>query len=177
MKAVKFFAWEMPYLDKITAARNTETEGIRRFRTVQTVTIALGRAAPALSACISLSTFALLQDGDSDEQAFTAANIFAAIAVFQSLRLSLIVIPHAFTSVGTIRVSMKRLEGYMLGTESKARVLQPTDSGVLLEMKDAVLAWPTDGTQKISAHSEVLAWGAHGPDSAKHRDPHCGIPR
>jgi hypothetical protein len=56
IKAVKFFAWEEPYLDKISDERLREIIGIRKYRMLVVTSLALGRASPALGACASIVT-------------------------------------------------------------------------------------------------------------------------
>ena len=51
-------------------------------------------------------------------------------------------LPLAFTSVGTLRVSMQRLTGYLVGAESEARPTLDAGDDLLLSMTDAVIAWP-----------------------------------
>ena len=51
-------------------------------------------------------------------------------------------LPLAFTSVGTLRVSMQRLTGYLVGAESEARPMLDAGDDLLLSMTDAVIAWP-----------------------------------
>lgn len=136
IKAVKFFAWEKPYIDKITDARTKEVTGIRKFRMLQVTSIALGRASPALSSCAAIVAYAL------SDNPLRAADIFATIAVFQSLRLSLIVLPHSLTSLETIKTSLARLGQFMLQPEAPARRTGGKAAKTLLMFENATLGWP-----------------------------------
>ena len=95
--AVKFFGWEIPYLDKLATARENECTSIRKYRMLQVTSVSLGRASPILSSCLTIIVFSLL--GKELEPGI----IFATISVFQSLRFPLILFPSALTSIENIR--------------------------------------------------------------------------
>ena len=141
IKAVKFFAWERPYMDKLSAARTDEVTRIQRFRLWQVTSIAIGRAAPAISACAAIVTYALLGNP------LRAGDIFATLAVFQGLRLALIVLPHALAAVQTLKVSLKRLQQFMDQEEAPERTPTAAAEGGVLVVEAATIGWPVTKTR------------------------------
>lgn len=141
IKAVKFFAWERPYMDKLSAARTDEVTRIQRFRLWQVTSIAIGRSAPAISACAAIVTYALLGNP------LRAGDIFATLAVFQGLRLALIVLPHALAAVETLKVSLKRLQQFMDQEEAPERTPTAAAEGGVLVVEAATIGWPVTKTR------------------------------
>lgn len=135
IKAVKFFAWEDNYLQKIDDVRSKECKTIRRWRMWQVTSVSLGRSSPVLSSCIAIVTYMLL-GGTLD-----AGSVFSTIAVFQALRLSLIMAPQFLTSWASLKVSIGRIQRYLEQEERAACVTLPEGSENVLEIKDGSFSW------------------------------------
>lgn len=74
--------------------------------TVLTQTLVqVGRATPVLAACASFVFLAL--GGGGGNSSFLAADVFAALNVFLSLRLALIVLPESLAYVGAAQASRR----------------------------------------------------------------------
>ena len=69
--------------------RTAETTAIRKGRLTHATSVALGRTSPVLSAAIAILSFRFLGNK------LTAADAFAIVATFQSMRLPLIMLPMA----------------------------------------------------------------------------------
>jgi hypothetical protein len=108
IKAIKLSAWEDSFMKLMLKCRTTEMDKLRRYRTLHQSTVQLGRACPVLCAGVSFIYLAAMNDGD-----LQASDMFAALNVFLSLRLPLIVIPEGVTYVGGYIVSFRRIEGYL----------------------------------------------------------------
>lgn len=148
IKAVKFFGWESSYLTKIGDARAKECVGIKRFRMLQVGSIALGRASPALASCAAISVFVLTGNE------LNAGDIFAAISVFASLRLSLITVPHSLIAMATISTSLGRLQRFLLGPEHPPRAVSVT-CGDALEINCATVLLPSVDNRAKKEAAEV----------------------
>ena len=109
-------------LDKITEVRVRELTSIRSFRMWQVTSVSLGRSLPALAASAAIVTYASL--GNTLEP----GNIFGTIAVFQSLRICLITIPHALAGLETIKISLRRIDAFLaLPEKAPRKPVNPTD--------------------------------------------------
>ena len=162
VKAVKLSCWEEPFLAEICKARRTETVNIGRFRVYQLISVQCGRASPILSAA---SSFIFLS---MTGKPMSAGDIFAALSVFQALRMSLIMIPVSLTIWAAVSVSIGRVQSYLLlddnetlvkervASEAEGAVLSMSNvndvleqaptagapaSDVLIEMRDAGFKW------------------------------------
>lgn len=129
---------ESAYYNKIAEARTVECSHIQRFRALQVITIGLGRASPAVSSAAAIVAYAL------QGEPLDAGRIFATVSVFQSLRLALIVFPHALTAIATIRTTLGRVETFLL-VPDKDHAYQPTTTeGAMLELHAVDVGHPPD---------------------------------
>jgi len=129
IRGVKYFAWEARCLEQITVARTDECQKIRRFRAFQMLAINVGRMSPVLSCLITFTIYAVVL-----KQPMRAEDIFAALIIFQSMRVSLISIPANLTQLANVALSLKRVEAFIKCPDYKPRSLLPSDSPKLVEL-------------------------------------------
>eukprot|EP01064_Diplonema_japonicum_P031285 TRINITY_DN5536_c0_g1_i1.p1 TRINITY_DN5536_c0_g1~~TRINITY_DN5536_c0_g1_i1.p1 ORF type:complete len:1494 (+),score=401.34 TRINITY_DN5536_c0_g1_i1:41-4522(+) len=122
IKAVKLSAWEVPFENAIKETRKTESYSLSRFRLATMSSIQVGRASPALAACVTFG-FMFLMDAE-----LNVADVFAAYTAFQAMRLSMVVIPRALTVIATNNISLDRIQAYLLQEEHTPTSLVPKDS-------------------------------------------------
>ena len=104
IRAIKFMAWEGPFLNAIDAVRQRETELLFQYRLLTIVSVTAGRASPVLAAC---ATFVYMA---SSGQGLGAAQVFSALSAFQALRMPLIIIPLIMVQVSTQKDTYSRRE-------------------------------------------------------------------
>ena len=119
------------------------------MHTRQVSSIAIGRAAPAISACAAIVTYALLGNP------LQAGDIFATLAVFQSLRLSLIVLPHALAAIETLKASLKRLQQFMDQEEAESRDCTAPSQSELLVVDAATCGWSVSRLQEKQNQAHI----------------------
>eukprot|EP00755_Sulcionema_specki_P009232 Sspe_Gene.43153::Locus_20998_Transcript_1_1_Confidence_1.000_Length_4608::g.43153::m.43153 len=134
IRAIKLSAWEDDFLKVITSARREECVYLRRYRLLHIVNVQLGRASPVLAYCGSFLFLGLRGD------AMNAADIFAALIVFQAFRVAMILIPASMVYFSQILVSLDRIKRYLLLPEV-SRPGVPSDPSLAVEMVNAELAW------------------------------------
>jgi ATP-binding cassette subfamily C (CFTR/MRP) protein 1 len=138
IKPIKLCSWEESFEEMIARARQIECRHMMNYRILFQGSTQIGRAIPFLAACPSFVYMALT------EERLDAANIFAALSVFMSLRLALIMLPTSLALYAAMQVSLKRVEEYL---DLPEHVDLPTpDSGPVLAkvgMASAVcFEWP-----------------------------------
>lgn len=111
-------------------ARDTECEHISDYRLQLVSSIVLGRASPVVAGAITIVVFAAL--GNSLE----AQDVFTTVAVFQSMRIALIMLPLAATNYVNIRSVLSRVQNFILPEETLESDLQsqPKTSTVQLDI-------------------------------------------
>eukprot|EP00931_Biecheleriopsis_adriatica_P044952 TRINITY_DN25767_c0_g1_i1.p1 TRINITY_DN25767_c0_g1~~TRINITY_DN25767_c0_g1_i1.p1 ORF type:complete len:1310 (-),score=227.04 TRINITY_DN25767_c0_g1_i1:187-4071(-) len=129
MRGVKYFAWETKCLEQISQSRSLECLKIRRFRNFQMLSINLGRLSPVLSCLVTFFVYSVLLGNPMD-----AADVFSALLIFQSLRMTLIIIPTNLTAIQNLLLSFRRLENYAVEPDFKHRELLEDSQDVLAEL-------------------------------------------
>jgi ABC-type multidrug transport system fused ATPase/permease subunit len=122
IKAIKFMAWEMPYLDKINSERHKETGHIKHFRFIQVLAVTSGRVSPIIAACATFVYMGVTGHTMSPDV------IFASISAFQALRMPLITIPMHIVTLQTMRVSFERIGRFLTLPEVQPHESLPTDA-------------------------------------------------
>jgi ABC-type multidrug transport system fused ATPase/permease subunit len=144
IKAIKFMAWEGPYLQRIDQERLRETTHIRNFRYVQVLNVTSGRVSPIVAAC---ATFVYMGLGG---YTMSPDIIFASISAFQALRMPLISIPMHIVTMQTMRVSFERITRFLTLPE-----VQRHQSLPVVEPSAAVGEGEGSGTSNASGASDA----------------------
>ena len=108
IRSFKLFGWEPGFESRVAAVRDKECAAIFRFRCSQVVSVSLGRASPALASCVAFMACFYSGEGDLDY-----ASVFAALSVFQALRVSMIMLPQTYMYILVMKVSFDRLDAYL----------------------------------------------------------------
>lgn len=142
IRPIKLSAWEGSFLDLLVAKRAVECRHVMQHRTLSMMNAELGRANPVLSAC-----FAFVCLGVSGHP-LKAGDIFAAVTVFQALRLCLIMIPVGMAHFSTLRVVAARLESFLFLPEANSSMcaleLDAKDTSLLVNLCKANFSWQGD---------------------------------
>jgi len=91
----------------LTSARETECDLIQYYRVLDNTSCNLGRGSPILA-----STVAILSYYWSGSE-LDAADIFAAISVFQALRQSMAILPYSYALLLNIATSLERIQAFL----------------------------------------------------------------
>ena len=176
-KVVKLQCWEQSYKSLIQKRREAELIQLRRLRLIKVAILGLGRCAPILANCVTFCVY-WLTSGQ-----LTAATIFPAMQVFQSMRVPFIIIPVAIPTLMQIGVSGKRLSAHLalpdqpavnpIGGEDAANAAEKggsDDGDVKLVVDDASLGWPkavADEKEAAAAKTTAAAAAASKSTSTK----------
>lgn len=137
---------------KITAIRKAECTKIRHRRLLHVTSCALGRGSPVLSSAVAILTFRYLGN------VLNAGDVFAVVTTFQSMRLPLIMAPLTLSAIENARVSLRRLQTFLIRPEVTPRVVPA--AAVAAEATAASAATPTPALKSSSpslSQSELAA--------------------
>jgi len=128
MKAVKYYAWEDEFAQMLQRSRLDEVGHVRRMRSYMTGGISLGKCFPVIAAMLTLVTVAATHGGNID-----AADAFATVAVFQTLRVGMITLPLSAMLLSMVSTVFDRVEAFM---RQPALVAPPAigDAGVAVRV-------------------------------------------
>ncbi|KAF8598170.1 ABC transporter [Ceratobasidium sp. AG-I] len=173
MRILKFFAWETPYLERIAQFRNNELKYIRSLLLIRSGNNAVAFSLPVLASVLAFVTYSLAGHD------LNPAVIFASLTLFQMLRMPLMFLPVALSSIADAWNATSRLqEVFVAEILTQTRIIDPS-LPVALEVKDAEFSWdgapPDEGASKgkgkdkskakssKTATAEVAAKAASGP--------------
>lgn len=116
MDIVKCYAWENSFTSKVLDVRNDELGWFRSAMMLGSINGFLLNSVPVLVTVIAFGIFTL-SGGD-----LTPARAFTSLSLFAVLRFPLFMLPNLITQIANARVSLQRLQDFLLAEE---RVLQP----------------------------------------------------
>ena len=111
MRAIKQYAYEYQFIQKITDIRSKELSKLLTFQLIKALNMWISYTSPIAVSVVSLSTYVLLGNE------LTASVIFPALALFNLLRFPLSVFPSMVTSAAEVWVSIKRIQKFLLAEE------------------------------------------------------------
>ena len=143
IRSFKLFGWEPGFESRVAAVRDKECAAIFRFRCSQVVSVSLGRASPALASCVAFMACFYSGEGDLDY-----ASVFAALSVFQALRVSMIMLPQTYMYILVMKVSFDRLDAYLFPEAAEAEEAEAPCSE-LAALRGATFVFPKTDTPAL----------------------------
>ncbi|KAG2105828.1 ABC protein [Suillus discolor] len=103
IRVVKYFTYEVPFLQRIFNLRKKELHGIRRILHVTSGNLALATSMPVLAATLAFVTYTLTAHN------FNVAVIFSSLSLFQLLRQPMTFMPRALSAIPDASNAIQRL--------------------------------------------------------------------
>eukprot|EP00927_Polykrikos_kofoidii_P046190 TRINITY_DN40403_c0_g1_i1.p1 TRINITY_DN40403_c0_g1~~TRINITY_DN40403_c0_g1_i1.p1 ORF type:complete len:1308 (+),score=185.59 TRINITY_DN40403_c0_g1_i1:69-3926(+) len=144
IKGVKIHAWEHQFLARMEAFRAEETNKYGLWHRMRSTGVNVCRSLPVLCSCVTFSIYAL-SGGE-----LTPDIIFPTLAVFQGMRMPMVLLPLNMVNVTSFRVSMQRVRVFLQADEVPARApisdvtADDSDKGIVATMKGAVVGYGSD---------------------------------
>lgn len=137
IRFVKYFAWEESFLEDLDNLRTAEIKQVRVLLGARSVITAIAMSLPIFAAILSFLTYSLTHKG------FGAAEIFSSLALFNTLRMPLNMLPMVIGMSIDAWVSLGRVEEYLLAEEEQAKVeVEPSLKEAII-LRDASFSWET----------------------------------
>lgn len=140
IKLIKFYAWELPFTQKITAIRNKEIDLVYQNMINKSVNYTVVFAIPVLTSLSCLSMFVAIGNK------LTPSNSFTILSVFNTLRYPFFMIPMAVQALAGALTAFDRLDAF-LGLEEVVplKTLDPKLSTLAIDIVDSDFRW--DGAE------------------------------
>ena len=145
IRFVKYYGWEADFLARLGAVRRREIRGIRYLLGHRNTAIAMGSAIPIFSSMLTFITSSLT------DHALEPASTFSSLALFNQLRLPLIMFPMVVGLVSDALQSLTRIEQFFLAEDSMETDIECMD-GLALDLLDASFTWEKSTTPKPNEH-------------------------
>ncbi|KAG0261912.1 hypothetical protein BG011_000532 [Mortierella polycephala] len=135
IKVIKFFAWESNFLQKLSEIRSQELKNVNKLLRIRGMVAASTASLPVFASALSFVIYAVV--GNELQPNI----IFPALAYFTILRVPLMVLPSAYTTVADAYVAMKRIETFLLSEDESPIPPPEPDHEFALTMKNASFRW------------------------------------
>ncbi|TFK72957.1 ABC transporter [Pluteus cervinus] len=137
MKVIKFFAWEIPFLKRIFDYRGAEMGYIRSLLLIRSANNAVAMSMPVLASVLAFVTYSLT--GHS----LNPADIFTSLTLFNLLRLPLMFLPMAFSSIADAKNAVNRLQDVFEAElfDKAGTLVVDEDMAQAVEVKGAGFTW------------------------------------
>ncbi|GAA5878573.1 hypothetical protein JCM1840_007455 [Sporobolomyces johnsonii] len=154
MKVLKFFAWEVPYLEKLRGYRAKELHQVRSLLVSRAATTGVAMSLPTLATVIAFIVYA------STGHRQNAASIFTSFTLFQLLRMPLMLLPMSLSTITDALNALGRLTEVFLAEERSNAFEVDPKAELAISVKEAAFQWessPPDTAPKPKKEQAKLA--------------------
>ncbi|XP_075955733.1 ATP-binding cassette sub-family C member 12-like [Anarhichas minor] len=144
IKLIKMYAWEDSFEKKITGFRKNEMKELQKVSYVQNANISIVGIIPTLATILTFIVHTSLSLKLNTTDAFTT------IAIFNSLRFCMTLMPMSAKTLAEAAVSLKGLRKILLIQNPEPYLIQREDSDSAVVMKNATLSWNKRANQPDS---------------------------
>ncbi|WEW59727.1 ATP-binding cassette transporter yor1 [Emydomyces testavorans] len=141
VRFVKFFGWESSFLDRLKDIRRREIVALQIVMSIRNAILCVSMSLPILASMLAFITYSL------SNHKLTPAPIFSSLALFNTLRLPLNILPLVIGQVTDAWTAICRIQEFLLAEEQKEDIKWDKTMENALEVKDASFTWerlPTD---------------------------------
>ncbi|OJD31060.1 abc transporter [Diplodia corticola] len=141
VRFVKYFGWETSFLERIDAIRNKEIRMIQKVLAIRNGINAVGMSMPVFASMLSFITYSL------SNHVLDPAPIFSSLALFNSLRLPLNLLPLVLGQTIDAYSSIKRIQEFLFAEEADEAIQWREDMKEAVLVKSADFTWERSPTQ------------------------------
>lgn len=137
VRFVKYFGWEESFLKRLQEMRKREISAVQLLLGIRNAITAVSMTLPTFASLLAFITYSKTQ------HILTPAPIFSSLALFNSMRMPLNLLPVVIAQVTDAWVSLQRIEDYLLAEETADQfdwALEGPDAAVV---KNASFTWET----------------------------------
>ncbi|QSZ29358.1 hypothetical protein DSL72_003872 [Monilinia vaccinii-corymbosi] len=142
VRFVKFFGWEMAFLDRLAAIRNKEIRSIQVLLSIRNAINAVSMSMPIFASMLAFITYSLTSHG------LSPARVFSSLALFNSLRLPLNLLPMVIGQVIDAYSSIYRIQEYLLSEEQEDDAKPDHELEAAIVVQGADFTWERTATQE-----------------------------
>ena len=141
VRFVKYFGWETSFLGRIRKIRDREIRMIQVLLMMRNGINAVSMTMPIFASMLSFITFSLSQ------HALDPAPIFSSLALFNSLRIPLNLLPLVLGQVIDALSSIQRIQEFLLAEEAQDAVEWDKELKDAIVVNNADFTWERNPTQ------------------------------
>ncbi|KAI0537862.1 multidrug resistance-associated protein 5 [Xylaria digitata] len=140
VRFVKYFGWEPSFLDRLEQIRLKEIRALQTLLAIRNGINSISLSLPIFASILSFITYSLTDHG------LDPAKVFSSLALFNSLRIPLNLLPIVLGQASDAWSSLKRIENFMLEEEREEGIIWEPEGEYAIELRSASFTW--EKTQK-----------------------------
>lgn len=171
VRFVKFFGWESSFLDRLKDIRTREITALQIILSIRNAIMCISISLPTFASMLAFITYSLTN------HELTPAPIFSSLALFNTLRLPLNMLPLVIGQVTDAWTAICRIQEFLLAEEQKEDIKWDPNMDEALDLKNASFTWErltTDPDEKDKPHGEEGGRKARKQQKALQRDREKG---
>ena len=135
VRFVKFFGWETSFLERLKELRKREIRAIQVLLAIRNAINAMSMAMPIFASMLAFITYRLTNHG------LSPARVFSSLALFNSLRMPLNLLPLVIGQVTDATTSLGRIQEFLLSEEQKDDIIWDEDMEPAVDVQNASFTW------------------------------------
>ena len=154
VRFVKFFGWESSFLGRLKQIRRREIRSIQTLLAIRNAILCISMSIPTFASMLAFITYSLTNHN------LDPAPIFSSLALFNSLRMPLNLLPLVIGQVTDAWTAFNRIQDFLLAEEQKEDIEQDEGMKNAIEMENASFTWerlPTDEKDASKAEKKAAA--------------------
>ena len=145
VRFVKFFGWESAFLSRLGEIRNREIRSIQVLLAIRNAINAVSMSLPIFASMVAFITYSLTSHD------LAPAHVFSSLALFNSLRMPLNLLPLVIGQVIDAWSSVYRIQEYLLSEEAEDEAKFDSDAKNAVEVNHTDFTWERTATQDPDA--------------------------
>ena len=141
VRFVKYFGWESAFLNRLENIRGREVRSIQVLLAIRNGINAVSMSLPIFASMLAFITYSLTN------HALNPAYIFSSLALFNSLRMPLNLLPLVIGQVTDAWSSLQRIEEYLKSEDQDESATFDKDAPNAVQMENADFTWERTATQ------------------------------
>lgn len=142
VRFVKYFGWEMAFLDRLRSIRDKEIYAIQILLAIRNAINAVSMSLPIFASMLAFITYSLT------DNSLDPAKVFSSLALFNSLRMPLNLLPLVIGQVVDAWSSLKRIQDFLLAEEQPEEAMWDMEAKNAVELNKANFTWERTVTQE-----------------------------
>jgi ABC-type multidrug transport system fused ATPase/permease subunit len=140
VRFVKYFGWESAFLNRLEQIRNREVRAIQILLAIRNAINAVSMSLPIFASMLAFITYSLTN------HALNPAYVFSSLALFNSLRMPLNLLPMVIGQVTDAWSSLQRIEEYLISEEQDDTAVFDKSASNAVQMENADFTWERTAT-------------------------------
>ena len=141
VRFVKYFGWESSFLERLEIIRRREIRAIQILLSIRNAINAVSMSLPIFASMLSFITYSL------SSHSLNPARVFSSLALFNSLRMPLNLLPLVIGQVTDAWASVGRIQDFMLAEDQNEDFAWDMEGKSAVSMARADFTWERTATQ------------------------------